>query len=133
MSVRAQLDAVFKRLRDVDTEDLVAIANSKDGDLAHALVYVVDGPKDIDYDEHANPAMLFWEEGVRTGGDLTALEKKVIARAQREITKRVVHRTRHGKRGASKVIRGGRRKRKTRKTHKSKRSGAGRGRSVRRR
>ena len=130
--VRERLEAVFKRFGAVDTEDLVAIANSKDGDLAQALVFVVDGPKENDYDEHANPGMLFWEEDVRRGGDLTALEKMVIARAQKEITKRVVHRTRHGKRGASKAARGGR-KRNTRKG-KSKRKGRGRcGRATRRR
>jgi hypothetical protein len=130
--VRERLEAVFKRLGAVDTEDLVDIVNSKDGYLAQALVYVVDGPKEIDYDLHDNPEMLFWEEDMRRGGKLTALEKNVIARARKEITKRVVHRTRHGKRGASKAARGGR-KRKTRK-RKSKRKGRGRcGRATQRR
>jgi hypothetical protein len=120
------MESISKRIKDADLKDLADIVQSKNGEIAQSLVYVVDGPNEIDYDENANPAMLFWDEDMRLSGDLTALEKKVIAMAHKEITKRVVHRSRHGKLSGSKTARGGR------KRTKSKRKGRGRRRSTRR-
>ena len=83
--VLARLRAAYKRLGEASEEDLKAIANAKDGAIPHELIYVVDGPQEIDYDEHANPQMLFMMEDMRMGGDLTKLEKKLVAEAKKKL------------------------------------------------
>lgn len=111
--VLARLRAAYKRLGEASEEDLKAIANAKDGAIPHELIYVVDGPLEIG-EEHANPQMLFMMEGIRMGGDLTKLEKKLVAEAK----KRLSARKSGGKRKTRRVGKKGRAKknRKSRRT-----------------
>lgn len=108
--VLARLRAAYKRLGEASEEDLKAIANAKDGAIPHELIYVVDGPQDIDYDDNANPQMLFIMEDIRMGAVLTKLEKKLVAEAK----KRLSARKSGGKRKTRRV--GSKKSRKSRRT-----------------
>lgn len=105
----AKLRAVGERLRRLELEDLVSISQATDGAIPPELIAVIDGPQEIDYDEHANPQMLFWMEDLRASGELTPFEKRVMHMAQKEITRRVVKRSRTGTRRPRAGKRGGKR------------------------
>lgn len=108
--VMSELRAISERLRRLELEDLVSILQATDGAIPPELIAVVEGPQEVDYEENANPQMLLWMDDLRASGDLTPLEKRAVRMAQKEITRRIVKRSRTGtqKPGAGK--RGGKRK-----------------------
>lgn len=117
-----ELRAITERLRRLELEDLVSISQATDGAIPPELIAVVEGPQEVDYEEHANPKMLLWMEELREGRDLTPHEKKVVRMAQKEITRRIMKRSRTGTRktradkqgGKRKIRRGGKKNRKSR-------------------
>jgi len=82
MATMAELRAITERLRRLELEDLVSISQAIDGAIPPELIAVVEGPQEIDYEEHANPQMLLWMEELRESGDLTPQEKQVVRMAQ---------------------------------------------------
>ena len=82
MATIAELRAITERLRRLELEDLVSISQAIDGAIPPELIAVVEGPQEIDYEEHANPQMLLWMEELRESGDLTPQEKQVVRMAQ---------------------------------------------------
>jgi hypothetical protein len=119
----AELRAIGERLRRLELEDLVSISLATNGAIPPELSAVVDGPQEVDYEEHANPQMLFWMEDVRAGGELTPLEKRAVQMARKEITRRIVKRSRTGIRKPRAGKRGGKRgeEKKSRKPHRTRR------------
>jgi len=106
----AELRVITERLRRLELDDLVRISQANDGAIPPELIAVAEGPLEVDYEEHANPQMLLWMEELREGRDLTPHEKQVVRMAQKEITRRIVKRSRTGTRQARAGKRGGRRK-----------------------
>ena len=116
-----ELRTIEERLRRLELDDLISISQATNGAVPPELIAVVDDPQEVDYDEHANPQMLFWMDDMRTIGELTPLEKQVVRMAQKEIVRRIIKRSRTGtlrpganKRGGKKQ--GSKKSRKTRRT-----------------
>lgn len=108
-----ELQNIGERLRELDLQDLVSISQAVNGAIPPVLNAVVDGPQEIDYDENANPQMSFLMDEMRAGADLTKLEKRVVQMAQKEITRRIVKRSRTGTRHTRANKRGGKKNKKS--------------------
>jgi len=116
-----ELRTIEERLRRLELDDLISISQATNGAVPPELIAVIDDPQEVDYDEYANPQMLFWMDDMRTSGELTPLEKQVVRMAQKEIVRRIIKRSRTGTRRPGANKRGGK-KQSTKKSRNTRRT-----------